>query len=49
MKLQIKTLYLSEKQIKYFEEESEKLKIKTSELIRRALDEYIKSKEKENV
>jgi hypothetical protein len=45
MKMIMKTLYLSEKQIEYFEKESERLKIKTSELIRRALDKYIESEE----
>lgn len=45
MKLKLKTLYLSEKQLDYFEKESKRLKIKTSELIRRALDKYIETEE----
>ena len=48
MSLKLKNLYLSEKQLDYFERESKRLKIKSSEIIRRALDEYIEKRENKN-
>ena len=46
--MKITTLYLSEKQLAYFLKESKRLKIKKSELIRRALDKYIEIEESKN-
>lgn len=45
MALKLKNLYLSYKQIEFFEKEAKRLKIKSSELIRRALDKYIEMEE----